>query len=308
MIKTKLIDKLRRVTGIQEIITRVFVVGEDVKDLKRVMYELKMRNDDIQQQLTQAVDMLVAERDDIDSLKDTLKHVRESAEYTRAYTKKKPLVTVRIATYNKSEELLRRCLPSVLGQTYKNIEVIIVGDHCTDDTEERIRELNDPRVTFINLSRRSTYPEDKLHRWFVAGSPGMNIGVDAAHGDWIAPIDDDDEFTNDHIEKLLKLALSSKAELVYGSLRQVNSSNGEDRLIYSNPPTLGNFSFQAAMYPRALKFMRYDERSWVSREPGDWNLCRRMLLAGVRTASIKDVVGFLYMHNLDDKKHYKKGK
>ncbi|MFZ1812067.1 MAG: hypothetical protein WAU02_00905, partial [Candidatus Saccharimonadales bacterium] len=83
MIKTKLIDKLRRVTGIQEIITRVFVVGEDVKDLKRVMYELKMRNDDIQQQLTQAVDMLVAERDDIDSLKDTLKHVRESAEYTR---------------------------------------------------------------------------------------------------------------------------------------------------------------------------------------------------------------------------------
>jgi len=62
-----------------------------------------------------------------------------------------PLVSVVIPTKNRSERLVCACVPSLLGQTYKNIEIVIVGDGCTDDTEERIVKLNDNRIIFKKL-------------------------------------------------------------------------------------------------------------------------------------------------------------
>ena len=56
---------------------------------------------------------------------------------------------------------------------------------------------------------------------------------------------------------------------------------------------------------RMLDFFQYDEDSWVMREPGDWNLCRRMLKAGVIMASTKDVVGTMYMVPYNKKKDEK---
>lgn len=306
MIKTTILNKIRRISGIHEAITRLYVIGEDVRNNAQDIKKLERDYDEIREHLKQTIDLLVADRDNTTVSKNQLKVARLSNRYAMAYTKKHPLVTVRIATYNKSKELFERCLPSVLSQSYKNIEVIIVGDHCTDDTQERIEKLNDQRIKFVNFPRRNTYPDDPLYRWFVAGSPGMNYGVELANGDWIAPIDDDDEFSPSHIETLVKLAQTSRAELVYGALKQINESNNEHRIIYSDPPELGKFSFQAALYPRALDFFQYDEQSWVAREPGDWNLCRRMLAAGVTFTSTKDVVGYLYMQNLADKKHYRR--
>jgi hypothetical protein len=56
-----------------------------------------------------------------------------------------------------------------------------------------------------------------------------------------------------------------------------------------------------AIYMKPLNFLRYDEASWMVREPGDWNLIRRMSAAGVRMTAIHDVVGTMYSVSYDAK-------
>jgi hypothetical protein len=247
--------------------------------------------------------ILKAQRDNGDYLRNKLWSTRDELAYRSIFDNKNPLVSVRIATFNNAEKLIDVALKSVFNQTYKNIEIIIVGDHCTDDTEERINKLNDPRITFINLPYRSVYPEDAYNRWLVAGSPGMNIGAYLAKGEWIAPLDDDDEFSPNHIENLLEVALDNRAEFAYGAILQRNTETGEKRKIYADIPKFGEFSFQSVLYMKALSFFEYDQQSWVVGEPGDWNLCRRMLQSGVRVASTQDVVTTIHMTPVASKKH-----
>lgn len=304
----RLSTKLQRPTiaGIDALHKRLDAIDSVQAQLSQALEGMEKYNSSklslMSEQIEQNLDISKSERDRIDFLHEQLIAARDTIGYKKAFDKN-PLVTVRIATYNKADELLDVCLPSVLGQTYKNIEIIIVGDHCTDDTEARLKKLKDPRISFVNLPFRSIYPDNKNFRWMVAGSPGMNMGAEMARGSWIAPLDDDDTFTTDHISKLVSLAQEKKAELVYGSL--IQKIGDEENLIYSFPPELGAFSFQAAIYPKALDFFKYDQQSWVMREPGDWNLCRRMLLAGVRVASTNDVVGHLNVEHISNKKHYK---
>ena len=52
---------------------------------------------------------------------------------------------------------------------------------------------------------------------------------------------------------------------------------------------------QAAIYHAGLRFMEYDTESWRVDEPGDWNLIRRMVAAGVRMAAIEDYVTTVHM-------------
>ena len=85
-----------------------------------------------------------------------------------------PLISVVIPTYNRGVILTERTIPSVLKQTYQNFEIIIVGDHCTDNTEELIGNINDNRIRFYNLPKRGTYPINPHHRWLVAGAVPAN--------------------------------------------------------------------------------------------------------------------------------------
>ena len=59
-------------------------------------------------------------------------------------------MTVIIPTYNYSS-VLRHAIRSALRQTYPNFEVLVVGDGCTDDSEEVATAFGDPRVTWLNL-------------------------------------------------------------------------------------------------------------------------------------------------------------
>ncbi len=56
--------------------------------------------------------------------------------------------------------------------------MLIVGDHCTDDTAERIAALGDPRIRFINLPARGVYPAEPFARWCVAGAAPMNHALE----------------------------------------------------------------------------------------------------------------------------------
>jgi hypothetical protein len=79
-----------------------------------------------------------------------LYELRRSAEYEAAFTENEPLVSVVIPTYSRFELLRDRSLPAILGQNYRNIEVIVSGDHAVPEIEQVVRECDDPRVRYID--------------------------------------------------------------------------------------------------------------------------------------------------------------
>ncbi|HRF08147.1 MAG TPA: glycosyltransferase family A protein, partial [Xanthobacteraceae bacterium] len=112
------------------------------------------------------------------------------------------LISVIVPAYNAGR-YIGRCLASAGGQTYRDIEVIVVDDGSTDDTVERVREamVADPRVHLVQTDRGGV-------------SRARNLAIARARGDLIAPLDADDLWTRDKLER--QLALLSKASINTG--------------------------------------------------------------------------------------------
>ncbi len=189
------------------------------------------------------------------------------ARKNKVLNNEKPLISITIPTYNKGQILVNRTIPSVLSQTYNNFEVIIVGDHCVDDTESLIQQIKDERILFHNLPERGNYPATPEDRWRVAGTTPRNKALELAKGEWIAPLDDDDVFSPDHLELLLKFALEGGHEFVYGII-DLEEENGEFYEIGSYPLRCGDISHLAVLYHSSLKFFKYDIDAWKYGEPG----------------------------------------
>lgn len=103
------------------------------------------------------------------------------------------LVSIVIITHNRFM-LLQRALNSAIEQTHKNIEIIIVDDASCDETYKVVQE-------FIKKDLRIRYIKNSIN---LGSNKSRNIGIKAAKGKFIAGLDDDDEFTKDRIQTLLK--------------------------------------------------------------------------------------------------------
>jgi len=216
---------------------------------------------------------------------------RARADYEESYrNEKEPLVTITIATYNRGRLLVEQTLPSALQQTYERIEVVVVGDCCADDTAELIGKLGDPRVRFLNLPIRPVYPRNRKRRRMVAGTPPANLAMDMAQGSWIARLDDDDLFTPDHIEVMLRAARADDLELVFGRRRQERLpgewvERGGPRFPSGDPPYDMRDSWVAhssVVFRTYLRLFRYDMEAWRQDIGADGHRWIRMARAGVR--------------------------
>jgi hypothetical protein len=161
------------------------------------------------------LDTVRSRRDLPPDLPDRFLGAKQSHEYGRPYDAVRPLVTVGVGTYNRRDLLVQRCLRSLLAQTYDNLEIIVVGDGCTDGTGDAVADLRDPRIRFENLPSRGPYPDDPELRWMVAGTMPMNRALSLATGDFVTHLDDDDEHSSDRVEKLLHFMRETRADLVY---------------------------------------------------------------------------------------------
>jgi hypothetical protein len=262
-------------------------------ELASLREELARRDAELLARIQHVRDIAAAGFDAIPELRAQLLEARRTEPYNAAFSTPEPLVSVRIATFNRSALLLERAIPSVLRQTYRNLEVVVVGDGCTDDTAEKLAAVPDPRVRFVNLPHQGVYPNEPRRRWMVAGAPAMNEAAQIAKGAWIAPLDDDDEFHPDHVACLLEHARSGRFEAVYGNL-EVKPRIGEPYVLRRYPPAFGHFGWQGAIYLAALRFFEYDLRAWVLDEVADWTMCRRMIEAGVRVGWVDRPVTVLY--------------
>ena len=98
-----------------------------------------------------------------------------------------PKVSVIIPTCNRPE-LLSRAIKSVLNQTYQDFELIVVDDGDEKLAEDVVRQFNNHRIKYIKHSEQK------------GGSAARNTGIKAAQGEFIAFLDDDDEWLPEKLE------------------------------------------------------------------------------------------------------------
>jgi hypothetical protein len=219
-----------------------------------------------------------------------LHEARADPDHSAAWDEPEPLVTIAIPTRHRQELLIERALPSALGQTYENLEVIVVGD-ADPDVRAAVEAILDPRVRFVNMTHR--YERQDGERWLTAATLTRNEGYRLARGRWVVDLDDDDLLRPDAIAELLEHARSHRLEVVYSKVRE-HLPDGATREIGSFPPALGEFTWHGAIVHAGLRFF---EREHVAADlglPGDWFRAERMLRAGVRIGRLDRVTGDIY--------------
>lgn len=220
-----------------------------------------------------------------------------------------PLVSVCVPTYNRGQLLIDRAVTSVLSQTYTNLELIVVGDHCTDNTVELISKIKDPRLRFYNLpNRKRNYPQTVENHWLVGGAIPANKAMELARGQWLARVDDDDTWSQDHIEVLLRFSQQNQFEFVSGLY--VEERFGEQNIIdgvramdpyytgrkkhsQDESPKIGGVS--TWLYRSYLRFMKYNVECWRKSWNRVWDvdLSQRIYKAGVRMGFLDQVVAYV---------------
>ena len=107
-----------------------------------------------------------------------------------------PKVSVVVLTHNRPE-LLRRAVSSILNQTFQDFEIVLVDDASTDSTPEVVRGLGDARIKYIR------------HEVNKGEAGSRNTGVTNSSGQYIAFLDDDDEWLPEKLERQMRLLESS---------------------------------------------------------------------------------------------------
>jgi glycosyl transferase family 2 len=200
---------------------------------------------------------------------------RETVAYREPFEKQNPLVSVVIATMNRAELLMGRTLPSVLHQSFENLQIVIVGDHCLDDTDKRLSSLRDHRITFKNLSERGPYPSPGPDRWRVAGTNAMNYGLSLCEGDFVTHIDDDDRMAHDRIESMIIAAQQERAEFLWHPF-WMEDSEGDWTIVGNGELQYSQVTTGSIFYHRYFARVPWDVRAYRAIEPGDWNRIRRI--------------------------------
>ncbi len=115
---------------------------------------------------------------------------------------KQPLISVIIAIYNPGR-YLRACLDSITGQTYRNLEIILVDDGSTDDSLAVCKEYaqKDSRVIVH-------------HKENSGVSATRNAGIRLAHGEYFSFIDSDDYLEEDAYEYMMDLIYTHKVDAI----------------------------------------------------------------------------------------------
>ena len=260
-------------------------VGGLAASLSRVEAELSSTREELDR-LREALKLLA---DDELGNRRRLYELRRDPEYELAFSEQEPLVSFVIATYDRSTTLRDVALPSILGQTYSNVEVIVVGDGSPPETADAIAAIGDPRVTYFNRGYRGPYPDDERERWLMAGTPPFNEALSRAEGRWIAPMADDDAVRPDHAATLVATAQAGRHELCYGRCA-IHWEDGHGCELGEFPPRLGGIMAQASIFHAGLRFLHSQPIDALFGEPNDWSRHRRMLAIGVHAGMVDEVV------------------
>ena len=178
-----------------------------------------------------------------------------------------PRVTVIMATYNWST-VLPYSIGSVLAQTFTDFELLVIGDGCTDDSEDVVRAIGDPRVEWINIPRTG-------HQ-----SGPNNEGIRRARGERIAYLGHDDLWMPDHLAQ----HMAHDADLTCSIAALIGPESSFIELSKPDP------QFPRWVPPSSITHRRSVNVSWRHyrelSDPPDIDFVRRIAQSGARTEVI----------------------
>lgn len=133
-----------------------------------------------------------------------------------------PKLSIIVPVYN-GEKYIRKCIDSILNQSFKDMEIIVINDGSTDTTEEILKTYleKDKRIKLIN--NKNSGP-----------AAARNKGIKAARGNYIGFVDSDDYIELTMYEKLYEAAEKSNVEVIMCGYRDINSFNNTSEIIKSN--------------------------------------------------------------------------
>lgn len=133
-----------------------------------------------------------------------------------------PSVSVIIPTYNKSQ-MVCDAIESVLNQTYKDFEIIVIDDGSTDDTKQKLSKYRDKIIYYWQTNKGL--------------SNARNKGIEISKGEFIALLDHDDMWFPDKLQKQMKLFENKKVGLVYSNA-----------IVIDEAGNILGFSFDSSIY------------------------------------------------------------
>ena len=117
------------------------------------------------------------------------------------------MISCVITTYKREPEVLKKAVDSILSQSYKDIEIIVVND-APEDSELSNR--------LYKMLSEYDFPINYIvHESNKGACEARNTGIKNSNGEYIAFLDDDDEWEKEKLEKQLKKILSDHSALVY---------------------------------------------------------------------------------------------
>jgi glycosyltransferase involved in cell wall biosynthesis len=209
-----------------------------------------------------------------------------------------PRVSVVIPTRNRPE-LVLRAVRSALGQTYRNLEVVVVVDGPDGETVKAVTDLGESRVRVRRLTES------------VGGAEARNVGVRAALGEWVAFLDDDDEWLPTKVEKQVEAAIKSGNPLAIVTCKIVLRGGGSDSVVPHKLPAPGQpiseyvlgaprNGFQTSSYfvSRALMLLVPWTKDLKGLQDFDWFL-RSNSYPGATLTVVPEPLSIYYVESVD---------
>jgi glycosyltransferase involved in cell wall biosynthesis len=199
-----------------------------------------------------------------------------------------PLVSVITPTWSRHEKLLNRCIPSVQAQTYRNVEHVIVSDGPDPELAEKAGKAAAAAyhpVAFIELPG----PHPGGNRY---GAAARLAGIEAASGDLIAYLDDDDAYRPEHCAVLARLLEEDpSAGWAYSTMASHSRSGLWTVIGLGGTPQYGQIGTPMIMHRRSV----LDHGTWgPASVTEDWELVQRWQAAGVPYACTSDTTVDVY--------------
>jgi glycosyltransferase involved in cell wall biosynthesis len=196
-------------------------------------------------------------------------------------------VSVIICTYNRAR-YISQAIKSVVEQDYKNIEIIVLDDASTDETESIVRSINDPRIKYFKNEKN------------IGIAANRNVGLAKATGKYIAMLDSDDVWLDaNKISKQVAFLESDKRYALVGTnMITIDSSDKKigsvgfyesDPEIHKHILSRNQFVQSSVLFPRqvALDLGGYDTKYILNEDYDLWlRIGKKYLFANIPEYSV----------------------
>lgn len=205
----------------------------------------------------------------------------------------KPLVSVITSTYKRHKELLERAIPSVKNQTYKNIEHIVISDG-PDKTLRNL--LQGKKVQYCELGQNWHSLTNKKS---IGAIPRL-VGTYLAKGQYIAYLDDDDEYLSDHVESLVTLIEKEKLDFAFSQMKVV-WNDGREGIVGDGRIIWGGVGTPMLIHKTSLLV----HAQWTAQGYAeDFNLYEGFLANGAKWDFLPKVTCIYYKDPENERKYY----